>query len=283
MWKGQIAPSGGGAGFAGSEGVEAGVAEAEASCEGDPGDAEPGCEGIATGTPAIDFGDVGGDGFARGFGGDGSVGVGEFELEGLDGVLDEETESSDEVGEAAAAALALAGGGEVHEGGVDSHASGDEEIPAAHLGVAGGIEGDLAERDCAGLCVEEKLCGGERVAGHVEILRDDVAGAEGEDAEGGVRSGEALHDLKDGAVSAADEEGIETGGDGVGGLLACGMGGESFLKMDVAAVGAEDLGDLLDLGASLLIVDEERVEEDHGAAHQAGLGGRGWGKPGNSI
>jgi len=259
------------------------VAEAEASCEGDPGDAEPGCEGIATGTPAIDFGDVGGDGFARGFGGDGSVGVGEFELEGLDGVLDEETESSDEVGEAAAAALALAGGGEVHEGGVDSHASGDEEIPAAHLGVAGGIEGDLAERDCAGLCVEEKLCGGERVAGHVEILRDDVAGAEGEDAEGGVRSGEALHDLKDGAVSAADEEGIETGGDGVGGLLACGMGGESFLKMDVAAVGAEDLGDLLDLGASLLIVDEERVEEDHGAAHQAGLGGRGWGKPGNSI
>jgi hypothetical protein len=32
-----------------------------------------------------------------------------------------------------------------------------------------------------------------------------------------------------------------------------------------------------------LIMDEQRVEEHHDAAHQAGLGVGGWGKPGNSI
>jgi hypothetical protein len=30
-------------------------------------------------------------------------------------------------------------------------------------------------------------------------------------------------------------------------------------------------------------MDEQRVEEHHGAAHQAGLGGWGWGRPGYSI
>jgi hypothetical protein len=32
-----------------------------------------------------------------------------------------------------------------------------------------------------------------------------------------------------------------------------------------------------------LIMDEQRVEEHHGAAHQARLGAGGWGKPENSI
>jgi hypothetical protein len=279
LGEGELAPAAGGSGFVGGEGVEAGVAEAEASGGGNPGDAERGGEGIGGGTPAVDGGDVGGDGFAGGDGLGDAVGGGEFELEGLDGVVDEEAKATDEVGEAAAAAFALAGGGEVHEGGVDAHAGGDEEIPAAHALVTGGIEGDFAEGDGAGLRADEEFRGGERVAGHVEVLRDDVAGAKGEDAEGGVGSGEALHDLEDGAVATADEEGVETGGDGIGGLLAGGVGGEGFLEMDVGAVAAEELGDLLDLGAALLIVDEERVEEHHDASHQGRLGGisaEGW-------
>ena len=116
-------------------------------------------------------------------------------------------------------------------------------------------------------------------------MRDDVAGAEGEDAEGGFRSGDTLHDLEDGAVATADEEGVKAGGHGFARLLAGGMRGEGLLQMDVAAVAAEQFGDLLDLGAALLAVDEQRVEEHHDAAHQAGLraGGRGWGRPENSI
>jgi hypothetical protein len=82
-------------------------------------------------------------------------------------VLDEETKATDEIGEAAAAALALAGGSEVHERGVDAHAGGDEEIPALHALVADGVQGDLAERDLARVRVEEKPGGCERVAGHL--------------------------------------------------------------------------------------------------------------------
>ena len=147
------------------------------------------------------------------------------------------------------------------------------------------VEGDLAEGDLARLRVEEKPGGGERIAGHFQVLRDDVAGAEREDAESGVRTGDSLHDLEDGAVAAADEEGVKAGGHGVTRLLAGGVRGERFLQMNVAAVAAEELGDLLDLGAALLIVDEQRVEEHHDAAHQAGFraGRRGWGRPENSI
>ena len=56
-------------------------------------------------------------------------------------------------------------------------------------------------------------------------------------------------------------------------LLAGGMGGEGFLEVDVGAVAAEEFGDLFDLGAALLVVNEEGVEEHHDAAHQAGLAG----------
>jgi hypothetical protein len=61
------------------------------------------------------------------------------------------------------------------------------------------------------------------------------------------------------------------------------VSGEGFLEVYVGAVAAEELGDLLDLGAALLIVDEERVEKHHGAAHQAGLGMGEWSRPGYSI
>ena len=80
-------------------------------------------------------------------------------------------------------------------------------------------------------------------------------------------------DLEDGAVSTADEESIEAGGNGVGGLLAGGVGGEGFLKVNVGAVAAEEFGDLFDLGAALLVVDEKGIEEHHDAAHQARLVG----------
>jgi len=85
-------------------------------------------------------------------------------------------------------------------------------------------------------------------------------------------AGDSLDDLENGAVAAADEEGVKAGGYGFARLLAGGVGGEGLLQMDVGAVAAEEFGDLLDLGAALLVVDEERVEEHHDAAHQAGLG-----------
>src|ERR1019366_1456247 len=113
---------------------------------------------------------------------------------------------------------------------------GDEEVPAAHAFVAGGVEDDFAEGDFAGLRVKKEARGAERIARHVEVLRNDIASAEGKDAEGGVGSGNALDDLEDGAVSAADEKGIETGGNGVGGLLAGGVGGEGFLEVNVGAI-----------------------------------------------
>jgi len=211
---------------------------------------------------------VGGDGLAGVFPGCGAVSEPHLDLKGLDGMLDEQTRASNEVGQAASATLSLTGGGQIHESGVNAHAGGNEEVPAAVAVMAGGTDGDLPQANGAGTRVHKELGGKQGIARQTEVLRDDVSGAEGQNAQRGIGSGDSLEDLEDGAIATADQHSIEPGGNRFTRLIARRLRGEGFLEMDGRAAGTQQLGDLLHRGTAPRGVDQQRIEEDLDAAHQ---------------
>ncbi len=113
------------------------------------------------------------------------------------------------------------------------------------------------------------------VEGDLEVAGEDVAAAEGDDAEGGVGvEGEALEDFVDGPVAAAGEDNVGSAVGGFAGLLASGAGGGGGGDVDGEVIGAERGGDGLDDGEAVLgAASRGRVEEEDGAAHGVILDG----------
>ena len=68
--------------------------------------------------------------------------------------------------------------------------------------------GNSAQGHRAGTAAQNPMRGGLRILGNLQVLRHHVAGAKGNDAQRHGGAGDSLDDIKDGAVAAADNDGI---------------------------------------------------------------------------
>ncbi len=146
--------------------------------------------------------------------------------------------------------------------------SGDaKEVPGAGGAMTGTLAGEFSKADLPRLASKQQLCGMHRVARQAQVLRENIAGSEGQNADRSVGAGDALDYVEHGSIATADEDGVKTGCNGFPSLVAGRAGGECLLQLDLQLVGTEQGDDLLDGGLLAASLFEERVNEQHDFPH----------------
>src|SRR5690348_9555622 len=133
----------------------------------------------------------------------------------------------------------------VHHGGVDTHAGSYGEEPS--LFVAGSAAGDFSQGHGTRLCPKQPPCRGGRIAGHMEVLRQDVPRAKRDDAQRCLRSSEPLQSIKDCSIAAANHDAIDTALRSLFCIFARSPVWPCFLKLDLDTSLLKNMQDFLQI------------------------------------
>ena len=114
------------------------------------------------------------------------------------------------------------------------------------------------------ICAQRRCQGFSR---QTQVLRQHVACAERNHAEGSLRPRHALDHLENCAVAAADEDCVEAARYRILGLFACRVRGERVLHLDHAARASQQLGHAIDRRAPATALHQQRIEKEKNTAH----------------
>ncbi len=103
--------------------------------------------------------------------------------------------------------------------------------------------------------------------GSVQILRQHVASAEGQNPYGNLRPGDSLDHIEDGSVTAADQDRIEALVDTLAGLVACGLSGKSLNDLNRTPSGAKHHSDARDGIAMDPPLLKDRIDKQQDTTH----------------
>lgn len=161
---------------------------------------------------------------------------------------------------AAKRSLGGSAGGKIHERSVEADSRRYGEVPGLLL--TAGIDANyLTERNGNGFCafLREQRLG--RIARQPQILREHVPGAEWNQAKRNVRSGEALKNSEEGAVSTTGEYRVEAAVDRFSRLPGRARAGQRVLHIRDDAFSAEDSRAMREERAPVSASSMERVDE----------------------
>ncbi|MGA9720419.1 MAG: hypothetical protein WBQ79_19225 [Acidobacteriaceae bacterium] len=126
---------------------------------------------------------------------------------------------------------------------MDAHAGSYGEEPGSCA--TGNTTGNLSQRHRAWLCVEQPACRIDRTLRNMQIMREDVSGPKRDNAQRNPGPGDALQNIKDSSITAADHNSVDAVLDCLLRLAACSPVCSRFQKLDFNASALKNVKDVV--------------------------------------